>query len=335
MSGPVIFPMTTFVSMRSIVPRPMSTSVVHVAVGVVRNTRGDILIARRPSHVHQGNLWEFPGGKVEASESVQLALQRELHEELGIDVIQSRPLIRIAHRYPDKQVLLDAWLIEAFNGIPHGKENQPIEWRQPSELWNLPFPAANRPIIQSTNLPDKYMITGDFIDSSDFIRKLVAALKHGVRLVQLRAKRLQNDAFIELAKSARAVCHEYGARLLLNADPRLVEEAAADGVHLNSERLMALASRPLGSNKLVAASVHNPAQLARAEQLEVDFSVISPVLPTPSHPDARTLGWPGFQLLTEQATHPVYALGGMQAAHLSDVWQNGGQGIAAIRSLWE
>ena len=114
----------------------------------------------------------------------------------------------------------------------------------------------------------------------------------------------------------------------------MVETIGADGVHLTSERLMALSSRPLGSNKLVAASVHNQEQLAQAEQLKVDFSVISPVLPTPSHPDAWTLGWQGFQQLTEQATHPVYALGGMQAEHLSDVWKHGGQGIAAIRSLW-
>jgi len=313
----------------------MSSSVVHVAVGVVRNPQGDILIARRPAHVHQGGLWEFPGGKVEASESLQLALQRELHEELDIDIVRSRPLIRIPHRYPDKQVLLDVWLVEAFNGVPHGKENQPIEWRSPAELWSMPFPAANRPIIQAVNLPEKYLITGNFTDKADFLRKLDAALKAGVQLVQLRVKSMKNHEFTALAKTACKVCHEYGARLLLNASPSMVEEVGADGVHLTSARLMALSSRPLGLNKLVGASVHNQEQLEQARQLNIDFSVISPVFPTPSHPNARTLGWHGFQQLTEQANHPVYALGGMQARHLSEVWQYGGQGIAAIRSLWE
>ena len=334
MSGPVTFPMTTFALMRSIAPDPMSSSVVHVAVGVVRNPQGDILIARRPSHVHQGGLWEFPGGKVEAGESLQLALQRELHEELDIDVAQCRPLIRIPHRYPDKQVLLDVWLVEAFDGVPHGKENQPIEWRSPSELWDLAFPTANHPIIQAVNLPERYLITGSFTDELDFLHKLDVALKRGVRLVQLRVKSMKDDAFIALAKTACEVCHEYGARLLLNASPTVVEQVGADGVHLTSERLMALSSRPLGLNKLVAASVHNQEQLEQAERLNVDFSVISPVLPTPSHPDARLLGWHGFQQLTELAAHPVYALGGMQASHLSKVWQHGGQGIAAIRGLW-
>ena len=313
----------------------MSSSVVHVAVGVVRNSQGDVLIARRPTQVHQGGLWEFPGGKVESGESPQSALQRELHEELDIDISRCRPLIRIPHHYPDKQVLLDVWLVEAFNGIPHCKENQPIEWCPPIELWSLPFPTANRPIIQAINLPDRYLITVAFADKTDFLRKLEVTLKRGIRLIQLRAKRFKNDAFIALAESAYAVCHDYGARLLLNAHPDLVEEVAADGVHLTSERLMALSSRPLGADKLVAASVHNEEQLLQAQKLGIDFSVISPVLPTPSHPGARTLGWHGFQQLSEQATHPVYALGGMQAEHLFDVWQYGGQGIAAIRGLWE
>jgi 8-oxo-dGTP diphosphatase len=313
----------------------MSSSVVHVAVGIVRNPQGKILIAKRPAHVHQGDLWEFPGGKVEAGESLQQALQREMHEELGIDVTRSRPLIRIPYQYPDKQVLLDVWLIEAFSGAPHGKENQSIDWLPPSEMWERSFPAANQPIVQAVNLPEYYLITGPFFDEIDFLHKLHLALEKGVRLVQLRAKHLDNDAFMSLAKSACKACHAHEARILLNAAPDMVERVGADGVHLTSARLLELSTRPLGPDKLVAASVHDQEQLEQAKKLSVDFSVISPVLPTPSHPGVETLGWQGFQQLTEQATHPVYALGGMQVQDLPTVWQYGGQGIAAIRSLWE
>jgi len=312
----------------------MTSSVVHVAVGVVLNPQGQILIARRPAHVHQGDLWEFPGGKVEAGESLQQALQRELHEELGIDIRQARPLIRIPHHYPDKQVLLDVWLIEAFDGIPHGKENQPIEWLSPSALWVKPFPAANKPIIQAVNLPQSYLITGAFHGETDFLYKLHLALDKGVRLVQLRAKHMDEDTFISLARLAAEACHAHEARILLNADPGVVEDAGADGVHLTSARLMALSTRPLGADKLVAASVHNQEQLAQADKLAVDFSVVSPVRQTPSHPNVQTLGWQGFQLLTEQAQHPVFALGGMEEHDLSTIWRHGGQGFAAIRSLW-
>ena len=334
MSGPVISPMIMFESMRSIVPRPMSASVVHVAVGVVRNSQGNILIAKRPAHAHQGDLWEFPGGKVEKGESLQQALQRELHEELGIDITHARPLIRIPHSYPDKHVLLDVWLIEVFDGEPHGKENQPIAWLSPAELWERPFPAANKPIIQAVNLPAYYLITGTFSNETDFLHKLHLALEKEIRLVQLRAKQMDNSAFIRLAKMVCEACHAHNARVLLNAAPEMVEQVGADGVHLTSARLMALSDRPLGKDKLVAASVHNQQQLGQAEKLSVDFSVVSPILPTPSHPGAQTLGWQGFQQLTEQATHPVYALGGMQTQHLPTVWQYGGQGIAAIRTFW-
>jgi len=335
MSGPVISPMIMFESMRSIAPRPMSSSVVHVAVGVVRNPQGNILIAKRPAHAHQGDLWEFPGGKVERRESLQQALQRELHEELGIDVTHARPLIRITHSYPDKKVLLDVWLIEGFGGEPHGKENQPIAWLSPSELWERSFPAANQPIIQAVNLPEYYLITGTFSDEADFLHKLHLALEKGIRLVQLRVKGMDDSAFIRLAKTACEACHAHQARVLLNAAPEIVEQVGADGVHLTSARLLALSTRPLGRNKLVAASVHNQQQLEQAEKLSVDFSVVSPILPTPSHPGAQTLGWQGFQQLTEEANHPVYALGGLQTQHLPTAWQYGGQGIAAIRGLWE
>ncbi len=305
-----------------------------MVAGVVRNPQAEILIARRPLHVHQGGLWEFPGGKVEAGETPQRALQRELHEELGIDITQCRPLIRIPYHYPDKHVLLDVWMVESFNGVPHGKENQPIEWCSPADLWDVPFPAANQPIIQAVNLPDRYLVTGQFSDNTDFLFKLEASLKNGLSLVQLRAKNLEQAAFIDLAQSACKVCHAHDARLMLNTSPEVLDQVDADGVHLTSERLMALSGRPLGPNKLLAASVHNQEQLLQAERLKVDFCVISPVLATLSHPDAQTLGWQGFQALTEQATHPVFALGGMQAEHLSDAWLHGGQGISAIRSLW-
>ena len=98
---------------------------IHVAAAVIRCVDGQILLAKRPEDKHQGGLWEFPGGKVEASETVQAALSRELEEELGIRPSAARPLIQVRHDYPDKQVLLDVWEVSAFTGEPHGAEGQP------------------------------------------------------------------------------------------------------------------------------------------------------------------------------------------------------------------
>lgn len=122
---------------------------VHVAVGVISDGGSRILVARRAQDAHQGGLWEFPGGKVEAGESVQDALRRELLEELAIEVRHSEPLLVIEHDYTDKSVLLDVWWIAAFDGEPHGREGQPLRWVDATELQELEFPKANVPIISA------------------------------------------------------------------------------------------------------------------------------------------------------------------------------------------
>ncbi|MCQ1775516.1 8-oxo-dGTP diphosphatase MutT, partial [Neorhizobium galegae] len=132
---------------------------VHVAAAVIRGVDGRILLARRADTQHQGGLWEFPGGKVEADESVATALSRELQEELGIQVTAARPLIKVQHDYPDKQVLLDVWEVSAFTGEPHGAEGQPLEWVAQRDLPNYEFPAANAPIVAAARLPADYLIT--------------------------------------------------------------------------------------------------------------------------------------------------------------------------------
>ncbi len=120
---------------------------VHVAVGVILKA-GKILIAKRALEAHQGGLWEFPGGKVEAGESVQEALTRELQEELSIEPTELEPLMEIHHEYSDKTVWLDIWLVSQFHGEPAGLEGQPIQWVAVEQLDQYEFPKANQPIIE-------------------------------------------------------------------------------------------------------------------------------------------------------------------------------------------
>ncbi len=101
---------------------------IHVAVGVIINSSGQVLIAQRPLHSDQGELWEFPGGKVEVNETVYEALCRELKEELDIEVIKATSLVKLDHNYGSYSVLLDTWIVEQFNGEPQGAEGQRIHW---------------------------------------------------------------------------------------------------------------------------------------------------------------------------------------------------------------
>ena len=120
---------------------------VHVAVGVIVNAAREILVSRRPPGTHLAGLWEFPGGKVETAESVERALARELEEELGIEVLEARPLLQVRHRYPRKTVLLDTWRVLRYRGEPHGREGQPLRWLPVDALASASFPAADGPII--------------------------------------------------------------------------------------------------------------------------------------------------------------------------------------------
>ncbi len=312
------------------------TETLHVAVAAIVNDRGQVLVSLRPDHVHQGGLWEFPGGKLERGESVEEALQREIFEELGISIRQQQPLIRIAHRYPDRSVLLDVRRVTSFDGEPHGKEGQPVHWRAIDGLVDERFPAANRPIIRALQLPDRYLITPEpGLPAEDFLARLQARVEKGIRLVQLRAKNLDEGEYRALAAEAIALCHRQGAQILLNADAGLVQALGADGLHLTSAQAKQARARPLPPGYLVAASCHTRAELRAAQEMGADFAMLSPVLPTASHPDATPLGWDAFSRYVDAAALPVYALGGMQPVHCATAIAHGAQGIAAIRALWD
>lgn len=124
-------------------------AVIHVVVGIIVNKDNQVLIAKRASHQHQGDKWEFPGGKVEKAETPQEALQRELKEELGIDIQSAQKITEINHKYTDKTVLLDVYQVTGWQGEATGREGQPLLWVERSALNQYEFPAANAEILSS------------------------------------------------------------------------------------------------------------------------------------------------------------------------------------------
>jgi 8-oxo-dGTP diphosphatase len=306
---------------------------VHVAVGVMQDSAGRVLVARRDTHRHQGGRWEFPGGKIEPGETPFSALERELAEELGVAVAAASSLIRIPYDYGDRQVVLDVMRVTAYAGEPRGLEGQPLTWAAVDALDPAVFPAANRPIITALRLPSIYVISPDCHDPGAWLAQLDTCLAGGARLIQFRVR---GDARRRdtLAREAVRRCHAGGAVMLVNGDAALAEASGADGVHLNARQLWAYHRRPLPGVAWVGASCHDDAELARAADLGVDFAVFGPVAPTASHPGATPLGWPGFTDGVAAASLPVYALGGMTRADTDTAIAHGGQGVAGIRGFW-
>lgn len=301
----------------------------HVAAGVIDGSDGRILIARRAKHSHQGELWEFPGGKLEAGESAIQALCRELREEVGIEVQRASPLIKINYRYPDRHVLLDVWRVDKFAGTAFGREGQATLWVEPAHLADYAFPAANLPIIAAARLPRRYAIL-EGRTPAEVMRHLERILVQGIDLIQLRVKSLPAADLNSVYLQVSAACRRRAATLLINADLGLAP--GENGIHLSSRALLSYRIRP-ESSSWVAASCHNLAELRHAENIGVDFAVLAPVLPTATHPDAVGLGWENFAALAEQVNLPVFALGGLGLDDLDKATGAGAQGIAGISAF--
>ena len=310
----------------------------QVAVGVVKNNEGQVLISLRDKFLHQGGLWEFPGGKIESEETAEQALVRELKEELAISVLAATPLITIKHQYPDLSVQLNVFLVEHFSGDAKSFEGQCFKWVNPAELANHAFPAANQPIITAAQLPPYYAILDD-ADESLLLINLQRILARGIKLIQLRLKTLPPETIEKFVGQAYPLCKQQGASLLINSAVNNAENLAVDGIHLTSRHLMSATQRPaLPRNaseqaQWVAASCHNLQELQHAQTIGVDFAVLAPVLATKTHPETGPLGWEQFAKLISNINIPVYALGGLSESDLDVGRQAGAQGVAAIRAF--
>jgi 8-oxo-dGTP diphosphatase len=120
----------------------------QVVAAVLRNTAGEVLLAQRPAGKQFAGYWEFPGGKLQSGESAEAALRRELREELGIEVLDSRALLSVQHDYPDRRVELDVWLVVQYAGVPCGLEGQELKWVPPAGLRTERLLPADGPIVE-------------------------------------------------------------------------------------------------------------------------------------------------------------------------------------------
>lgn len=305
--------------------------IVDVAAAVILRADGAFLLAQRPPGKVYAGWWEFPGGKIEAGEAPEHALARELHEELGIDVVRAYPWLTRVYAYEHATVRLHFYRVLEFRGEPHGREAQAFTWQSPGAPLVEPMLPANAPVLRSLALPHEYAVSSaETMGVVPFMARLEARLAEGLRLVQVRDKALLDRA--EFARRVVEAARRYGARVLVNGDEALARSVGADGVHWPAEQLMRATERPAGL--MCGVSCHSAAELAQAARLDCDLAVVGPVLDTASHPGAGTLGWEGFATLANDAGLPIYAIGGVRTSDLERAWRCGAHGLAMIRGSW-
>ena len=122
---------------------------VLVAAAALVDADGRLLLARRPPGKSMAGLWEFPGGKVDAGETPEAALIRELKEELGVDVAASclAPFTFASYSYPEFHLLMPLYVCRKWSGIPAARERQQLAWVRPARLADYPMPPADKPLV--------------------------------------------------------------------------------------------------------------------------------------------------------------------------------------------
>jgi len=308
----------------------------QIAVGLVLDGEGRILISQRSDERHLGGLWEFPGGRIQAGEHPEAGLRRELLEETGLNCHRIEPLLRFNHRYPatathcPRQLQLHCFLVTGHSGKAESRLEQSLTWAPITALSGYPMPAANHHILTALQLPRTLPISPHCSDQNTLLQQLATLFASGCPLYYLRQPELRQTTFRQLAKKVIELGRRFNTGVILRAVPALAMELGAAGVQLSNNQLATLTKRPLPAELLLGASCHNREQLQQAARIGADYALLSPVQPTSSHPQAKPLGWAGFRKLLDEAELPVYALGGMQ---LNDLWQateTGAIGISGI-----
>jgi 8-oxo-dGTP diphosphatase len=292
-----------------------------------------VLLAQRPPGKVYAGYWEFPGGKVEPGESLEAALARELQEELGIVVSRAHRWITRMFDYPHASVRLNFFRVFEWQGEPHPHEGQVFSWQLPDAVEVTPLLPANFPILKALSLPPLLGIShAESLGIDSFLARLDVALHNGLRLIQLRDKTLPEETRLQLARETVRRARPHGARVVVNGSLDLARAADADGVHLDSSAAAKLTVRP--DCAWVGVSCHDATELAHAAAIQADFALLSPVLPTLTHPGAATLGWERFSELAAASPIPVYGLGGLGRDDVVLAQSHGAHGVALLRGAW-
>ncbi|HYQ99459.1 MAG TPA: Nudix family hydrolase [Casimicrobiaceae bacterium] len=307
--------------------------VVPVAAAVVLRADGRVLLAQRPAGKAYAGYWEFPGGKLEPGETPRHALDRELAEELGLRVRRAAPWLVQRFVYPHAHVELHFFRVLEWDGDPVGHDGQAFAWQTPGAFDVAPLLPANTLVLRALLLPTVCGITmASEAGEAAFLARARAALEGGVRLIQLREKDWPAARQRAFGEALLALARPYGAKVLLNGSDANARAWGFDGVHWTSAALAAAAERP--RDLLCSASCHTRDEIAKAGSLALDFALLSPVRPTPTHPGAVALGWGGFEAAVAGAALPVFALGGLTSDDLDDAVAHGAHGVALRRGAW-
>lgn len=341
-------------------------TVINVAVAVI-HYKEQYLLGFRNAAQHQGNRYEFVGGKIEASEDAKQAVIREVAEETGFAIHENTivKLGRLHHDYGDKQVSLQVYKIELtalqyeqHKHCQYGLEKQALTWVSKADLLaeKYDLPAANKTMLEWLKLPANITITYPLSHFDDHTDPAVAWLQyHEEKLtvaawVYVRTKEAGTEKLIAQLTRARPDIHvivpHHADSQLLGTDTHVVAH------HLTHTALMqwfndaqeaAMPDQGISSSHPLIVSCHDADSITAANKLArarlqqqlppVVGAFLSPVLATQTHPDAVSLGWETWSALAQLSDIPIIGLGGLSPTLIDQAISYGGVSVAGIRQF--
>ena len=303
--------------------------VVDVAVGVLRAPDGRVLLTERKPGKDAAGFWELPGGQVDPGESPAEAAQRELLEEVGVRAHELAPWRVYEHDFPAKRVRLHWFHVRRWSGEPNGREGQRVAWVDPARPTVGPLLPSNELAFATLALPDLVAVARVNRGPGGpdaLLARIPSLVADGLGLLILRAPEHAPAQRVQLTRRLRHLRRGTGLRLLLSGTALEARQAGACGLHSTAAALAGLIERPPA--RLWAVSAHNARDLERATALGADVALVSPVLPTASHPADQPLGWDGLRALVAASPLPIYAQGGLGPADIGAARDAGALGVA-------
>ena len=309
------------------------TGIVEVAAAVLlrEGANGtEYLLAQRPPDKVYAGYWEFPGGKVEAGETLREALVREIQEELGVTVDNAWPWLTRQFTYPHATVRLKFFHVTSWHGEIRAIEHSGIVWVKIGDTPPVsPVLPANGPILRGLELPRVCQLIE--IDSANLnarIAEFDSMAACGKPLIRVACAKLTGQEKALLASHLAPILGKSPTTILLiDDDEALARMAQASGVFFSGETgnpVLSIKQRP--DFEWVAASCRNQEELAHAIALDLDFVVVPNVRSTT---DSRggSIGWGEFGRLIELSPLPVLAQGSIAQESLETAQAQGGHGI--------